>query len=169
MLVLPEDKRHYFKPPFGRLFSDITEVIPTLSGRIVYAVGDVVTYHLIENCIIPDLAVIDGHTMREPCNRSPPSVFKVRVTARNPPGTLTDEMILALKYAVEKTPILIIVEGEEDLAVIPLVLCSPDGALVLYGQPGEGVVVCEVDDRARGKAEELLSYFVLEDEKSRQK
>jgi uncharacterized protein (UPF0218 family) len=159
MLVLPEDKRHYFKSPFGRLFSDLADVIPELTGRIVYTVGDVVTYHLIQNGIIPDMAVIDGHTMREPCNRSP-AVFSRRITARNPPGTLTKEMVQALHDAVKEPPILILVEGEEDLAVIPLVLCAPEGTAILYGQPGQGVVLCEVNDRARRKAKELLSYFI---------
>jgi len=163
MLVLPEDKRHYFKSPFGRLLPDVTDVIPGLSGRTIYSVGDVVTYHLIQNGIIPDLAVIDGHTMREPCNRSP-AVFSRRIMAHNPAGTLTEELVQALHDAVKEPPVLILVEGEEDLAVIPLVLCAPEGAVILYGQPGKGVVVCEVNDQARKKAKELLSYFVFRDE-----
>ena len=81
--------------------------------------------------------------------------------ARNPPGTLTDEMVQALQDAVREPPVLILVEGEEDLAVIPLVLCAPEGAAILYGQPGRGVVVCEVNDRARRKAKEMLSYFIF--------
>jgi uncharacterized protein (UPF0218 family) len=32
----------------------------------------------------------------------------------------------------------IFVDGEEDLAVIPLVIAAPDGAAILYGQPGKG-------------------------------
>ncbi|HUU75300.1 MAG TPA: GTP-dependent dephospho-CoA kinase family protein [Methanoregulaceae archaeon] len=164
MLVLPEDKRHYFKTPFGRLFPDIIDVIPHIRGCTVYTVGDVVTYHIIQNGIVPDLAVIDGHTMREPCNRSP-AVFTRRINAHNPPGSLTDEMIDALNEAVKIPPVLLLVEGEEDLAVIPLVLCAPPGTVILYGQPGEGVVVCRVDDQARKKAEEMLSYFVSFEEK----
>ncbi|KQC09255.1 MAG: hypothetical protein APR55_10525 [Methanolinea sp. SDB] len=164
MLVLPEDKRHYFKSPFGRLLPSVRDVIPGLDGRIIYSVGDVVTYYLIQNGIIPDVAVIDGHTMREPCKFSP-AVFSRRMHARNPPGTITREMVRALHDAVNKEPpVLIIVEGEEDLAVIPLVICSPEGAVILYGQPGEGVVVCEVDWKARKKARELLSYFIFKDE-----
>lgn len=164
MLVLPEDKRHYFKSPFGRLSPSVRDVIPGLGNRIIYSVGDVVTYYLIQNGIIPDVAVIDGHTMREPCKFSP-AVFSRRMHARNPPGTLTREMVQALHDAVNKEPpVLIIVEGEEDLAVIPLVICSPEGAVILYGQPGEGVVVCEVDWKARKKAKELLSYFRFKEE-----
>jgi hypothetical protein len=54
------------------------------------------------------------------------------------------------------------VEGEEDLAVIPLVLAAPTGALVLYGQPGEGVVLRCVDREARKAARTFLSRFIAD-------
>jgi uncharacterized protein (UPF0218 family) len=54
----------------------------------------------------------------------------------------------------------VLVDGEEDLAVFPLILILPDSSVILYGQPNEGVVFCEVDSALRKKAEELLSCFV---------
>jgi len=36
--------------------------------------------------------------------------------------------------------------------------------VVLYGQPGEGVVVCEVNEAAKEKALALLSCFVEDEE-----
>jgi uncharacterized protein (UPF0218 family) len=56
----------------------------------------------------------------------------------------------------------IFVDGEEDLAVIPLVLAAPSGAAVLYGQPGEGVVLRIVDASAKREAETILKAFVRE-------
>ncbi|MDD1705648.1 MAG: GTP-dependent dephospho-CoA kinase family protein [Methanoregulaceae archaeon] len=159
MLMLPEDRRHLFRAPFGILYPDIDSVLSEVRGRRVYTVGDVVTHHLIQKGIVPDIAVIDGHTMRAPCNRSP-AVFRKRIAARNPPGTLTNELRRALDAAVADPGMLILVEGEEDLAVIPLILSAPEGAVILYGQPGEGVVVCEVTKIAKEKAEILLSCFV---------
>lgn len=158
MLVLPENRRHLFRAPFGTLYPDIDAVLPLIGKRAVYTVGDVVTYHLVQKGIVPDIAVIDGHTMRSPCSRSP-AVFRRRRTAGNPPGTLTNELMDALDAAVADPGVLILVEGEEDLAVIPLILSAPPGALVLYGQPGEGVVACEVTAAAREKAALLLSCF----------
>jgi hypothetical protein len=163
MLLLPEGRRYLFRAPFGTLCPDIDTVLPLIRGKVVYTVGDVVTYHLIQKGIIPAIAIIDGHTMRSPCNRSP-AVYRKRLTARNPPGTLTPELRKALDDAVADPGMLILVEGEEDLAVIPLILSAPEGAMVLYGQPGEGVVVCEVTDAAKEKAETLLSCFVEHDE-----
>jgi hypothetical protein len=159
MLLLPEDQRHLFRQPFGTLCPDIESVLPLIRGKVVYTVGDVVTYHLLSKGVVPAVAIIDGHTMRSPCNWSP-AVFRKRLTARNPPGTLTPELRQALDAAMADPEMLVLVEGEEDLAVIPLILSAPEGAMVLYGQPGEGVVVCEVNDAAKEKARLLLSCLV---------
>lgn len=159
MLILPEDKRHLFKSPFGNLFPGIREVIPLLGSGPVYTVGDVVTCRLIQQGITPDIAIIDGYSMRVPCHHGPDGYDRcIRVS--NPPGTLTDELIHELGNAVAHPPVMIFVEGEEDLAVIPLVLVAPDGAMVLYGQPRQGVVLRTVNAGARDEARRLLSVFV---------
>lgn len=167
MLLLPEGRRHLFRTPFGTLYPEIDQVIPLLRDATVYTVGDVVTYHLIQKGIIPAIAIIDGHTMRIPCNRSP-AVYRRRRSAWNPPGTLTEELMDALECAVADPGVLIFVEGEEDLAVIPLVLSAPEGAVILYGQPGEGVVLCRVTEAAKEQARTLLSYFVEDTKGARQ-
>jgi uncharacterized protein (UPF0218 family) len=161
MLRLPEDKRHLFKLPFGKLFPEITEVLPFIRGHPVYTVGDVVTHRLIFQGIIPDIAIIDGYSMRVPCQRGPEG-FDHCIRVRNPPGTITDELIRELDHAVLHPPVLIYVEGEEDLAVIPLVIAAPDGAMILYGQPHQGVVLRTVGAAAKTEARSLLSVFIRE-------
>jgi GTP-dependent dephospho-CoA kinase len=158
MLYLPEDKRQFFKAPFGTLYPDISDVLPLIRGSLVFSVGDVVTYRLIENGITPDIAVIDGHTMRSPCDRSP-LIKACRIQAKNPAGTLSEELLDGLKEALEHMPALVCVDGEEDLAVIPLVMMAPEGVLILYGQPGEGIVLRTVDSPAKRKAEEMFRCF----------
>jgi uncharacterized protein (UPF0218 family) len=159
MLILPEEHRGLFKEPFGTLYRSVDEVIPLIGGREVYTVGDIVTHNLLKKGISPAVSVIDGHTMRSPCSRLP-AVHGDAIQVRNPAGTITDELIRALELAVRKSPATIIVDGEEDLAVIPLVLIARDGAIVLYGQPGKGVVFRIVDDTARKTANHLLAYFI---------
>jgi uncharacterized protein (UPF0218 family) len=161
MLRLPETHRDLLKLPFGTLYRDIGELLPCLKGRAIYAVGDVVTHSLLDAGIVPDIAIIDGYTMRVPCNRSP-LLRARRVTARNPPGTITDELVDVIGDVVRDPPGVIFVDGEEDLAVIPLVLAAPAGAAVLYGQPGEGVVLRIVDAMAKQEAETILKVFVRE-------
>ncbi|MDO8451425.1 MAG: DUF359 domain-containing protein, partial [bacterium] len=63
----------------------------------------------------------------------------------------------------------IIVDGEEDLLVLPVILASPIGAFILYGQPGyrtvpgqpgEGVVSVPVTSETKEKARILLGQFI---------
>ena len=158
---LPDRCRKYFRDPFGPLFPDIATAESVFAGCMIIAVGDVVTHNLVNAGILPDLAVIDGSTMREPCEWVPDlPVPEVRVS--NPAGMITGDLIRAIGDAMNAGPRLIRVDGEEDLAVIPAVRAAPDGACVLYGQPGEGVVVITVDKGARDKAEMLFGLFVGE-------
>jgi GTP-dependent dephospho-CoA kinase len=158
MLILPEEHRRLFKDPFGVLYRSVDEVIPLIAGKDVYTVGDVVTHNLQKRGVIPAVAVVDGYTMRSPCNRMP-AFHGECINVKNPAGTLTDELIRALEHAVSNPPSTIVVEGEEDLAVIPLVLSAHDGAIVLYGQPHKGVVLRTVDSEARKTAQRFLAHF----------
>ena len=162
MLTLPEEHRKLFKEPFGELHRSIEEILPILSNGIVYAVGDVVTYNLQRNGITPAIAVIDGYTMRSPCSRLP-AILGECIYVKNPAGTLTDELIRALSYAVLHPPVTINVDGEEDLAVIPLILAAPLGAIVLYGQPHKGVVMRTVNREAQQTAQHYLDHFIHSD------
>jgi GTP-dependent dephospho-CoA kinase len=162
MLKLPEEHRRLFKEPFGVLYRSMDEVIPLIKGKDVYTVGDVVTHNLRKKGITPTVAVVDGYTMRSPCNRMP-TVHGECIQVKNPAGTITDELICALERAVKNPPSTIIVDGEEDLAVIPLVLTAHDGAIVLYGQPHKGVVLRTVDSEARDTAQRFLAHFTRTD------
>jgi hypothetical protein len=153
------------KRPFGTLYRDIKEIVPLLSGKKVYAVGDVVTHRLLQQGIIPALAIIDRMSMRVPCDRLP-EYPSHRFSARNPPGTITDELIDRIEEALRHEPTLIIVEGEEDLAVIPVVLAAPEGGILLYGQPHEGIVLREITPAAKIDAKDLLSRFIRESNKA---
>lgn len=159
MLTLPEGHRELFKEPFGIVYPSIDEILPLIEGRDIYAVGDVVTLNLQKKGVIPTVAVVDGYTMRIPCTRMP-VVNGECIQVKNPAGTLTDQLIRALEHAVRNRPSTIIVEGEEDLAVIPLVLLADEGAVVLYGQPNKGVVLRIVDSEARKTARHFLTFFI---------
>jgi uncharacterized protein (UPF0218 family) len=162
MLTLPEKHRKLFQDPFGELYHNLDEVIPKILGRVVYAVGDVVTHNLRKKGIFPDVAVVDGYTMRSPCRREP-EIHGEYLRVKNPAGTLTDDLIRALEYAVDHPPFTVIVDGEEDLAVIPLVIAAPDGAIILYGQPRQGVVFRVVNSEAKYTARQLLGHFIRSD------
>jgi GTP-dependent dephospho-CoA kinase len=159
MLTLPEEHRSLFKEPFGELHRNITEILPLLEGNTVYSVGDVVTHNLQKNGIVPAVAIVDGYTMRSPCNRIPAATGTC-IRVKNPAGSLTGDLIAAIDRAVAHPPATIIVDGEEDLAVIPMVIAAPPGSIVLYGQPHKGVVLRRVTPEAQATARRFLEHFV---------
>jgi uncharacterized protein (UPF0218 family) len=53
-------------------------------------------------------------------------------------------------------PILIEVEGEEDLATLACLDLLPKGGTVVYGQPDAGLVVVKVDQAIKRKVKEML-------------
>jgi uncharacterized protein (UPF0218 family) len=53
----------------------------------------------------------------------------------------------------------LVVDGEEDLAALPALLAIPAGGVVVYGQPGEGMVRAEPDTATEARARSLLEKF----------
>lgn len=162
MRRLPDEHRGAFQAPYGRLYPSIEAARPILSNRIVLAVGDVVTAGLIADGILPAVAVVDGFTARHvpvpPVHLPGARILRVR----NPAATITDALEAAVRDGLARPPAMIVVDGEEDLAVVPLALAAPDGAALVYGQPGEGVVVSTIDPERRALALTLLDLFVEE-------
>ena len=160
MRRLPDEHRGAFRAPYGRLYPSIDAARPELAGRIVLAVGDVVTAGLVAGGIVPAVAVVDGFTARHvpvpPVELPGARVLRVH----NPAARLTDALEAAVRDGLAGPPALIVVDGEEDLAVVPLALAAPDGAALVYGQPGEGVVVSTIDAERRAVARALLDLFV---------
>lgn len=158
MRILPDRYRELFRQPFGTLYTSFEQILPFLPGNLVFSVGDVVTTNLLLTGKPPDIAIIDGQTMRRPYPGVTIPDYRL-VQVKNPAGGLTDELIEETRMAVDLLGTVIQVEGEEDLAVVPLALCSPEGAYIIYGQPGEGVVLLQITEDTRKRAEELFTYF----------
>jgi len=159
---LPEGERHRFKDPLGPLFTD-TEALLQAAGRPIISVGDVVTAHLGRVGYTPKVALVDDRTERETVDAAVredrPEAGTVE-TVENPAATITRELVTALQAGlVRDGSTRIEVEGEEDLAVLPAILVAPDGATVVYGQPGEGMVAASVDRESRERCLELLRHL----------
>ena len=168
MLILKEEERKTFKKPFGQIYPSIKVIKKTLekyknNHQLIISIGDATSINIIHENIIPDLAIIDNQIERK---KSPMenefSYDHTQLNAENPPGTITPQLWKTINQAFKLIKsgfnILIVVEGEEDLAVMPCVITAPPGSILLYGQPGEGVVLCEVD-RYKDKATELMNKF----------
>ena len=152
MLILNPESRSEFKKPIGVLYPSLNDAKEFIESKypdeLLISVGDVTTQNLQKAGLIPHLGIIDNVVERKPATYD--VVYdNVTLNVKNPPGVITDELQEAIRKAFQliKTgfKVLILVDGEEDLAAIPSALMAPSGSLILYGQPGEGLVVCEVD------------------------
>jgi len=173
VLALPESLRSAFKEPFGSVYTDPEQLLSViektateqpLENPPLIAVGDVVSYHIVTTGRQPDVMVIDGKTEREAVDSeietqlSDPTGTIQKVS--NPPGELSEELLVTLREAIEADePVTICVDGEEDLATLPAIVAAPLGGSVVYGQPGEGMVHVAVTADQTETARTLLGRF----------
>lgn len=160
LLRLPENARDAFKDPMGPITTDPEDLLAA-AGEPLIAVGDVVTYHLERAGSQPDVAVVDERTQRGAVDDEVKAALREPdIVVKNPPATLTRELLSALANALASDePTTILVEGEEDLTTLPAVLAAPDGASVVYGQPNEGMVHVRVDADLRTQTRELFELL----------
>lgn len=164
MLILKKERRPELKTPFGKVFPSIKDLKKNLEKyNLIISIGDVTTLNLQKEGVIPDIGIIDNRIKRkDQLNQDKIYYHKIQLNAENPPGTITPNLCNAIKKAFQMIEsshnILIVVEGEEDLAVLPCVIMAPPNSVILYGQPGEGVVLCEVD-KFKNKAKKLIDKF----------
>jgi len=173
VIRLPDSLRGAFKEPFGPVYTDPTALLSAIDETAasaasddppLIAVGDVVTYHLLEADRQPDVAVIDGQTEREAVDQEiaagladPDGDTR---TVENPPAAISEALLGSLRQALDSPELTTItVDGEEDLATLPAIGMAPLGASVIYGQPGTGMVHVPVTDSQQARARRLLEQF----------
>ena len=152
------------KQPFGTLVPDKKVTKQKISSMLksakkVIAVGDATTERLIGFGITPDIVVIDGIERR--MKRSLPNYPAKQVRCTNPAGTISKEATQVLRDALKsETAVRVMVDGEEDMLALPLFAMAPEGSIVLYGQPLEGMVVVKITNAKQKQARSLLDRIV---------
>jgi uncharacterized protein (UPF0218 family) len=159
VLTLQNDLRSELKEPMGPIYTDTAALLADAGDSIV-AVGDVVTYHLLDADRRPDVALVDGKTKREAVETAiwtAISGFDHRIEVPNPQGTLSAELLNELHAALTREgSTVLVIQGEEDLAALPVLVAASDEASLVYGQPDEGMVLTSVTDESRERALTLL-------------
>lgn len=173
-LTMPEFLRPELGKPLGRLVSgpQISETILRQKGRMIVTVGDVVTKTFLAAGATPNLAVIDLRVGRQP-DLSLAGLAATGQHIRSGPGFISRSAIAAIGewaelaskgQALQGSPGVIIIDGEEDLLVLPVILAAPLDTLVYYGQPYQGVVEVEVTIEKKKEMTELLKKFLESDQ-----
>lgn len=156
--------RNKLHAPFGILITgslsenkeQLDEIIQKHQPSIIISVGDMVSRYLSEYLYKPKIIIIDNKCMRKKIVPRKYYVEKV-FYARNPPGTITEEAIKTIKDALETDKrAQIVIDGEEDLLTLIAVLHAPEKALVIYGQPKEGLVVIKVTENKKAEVRKIL-------------
>lgn len=158
MRLLTKKLRKELKRPMGRLLKKIGRV-----GKArVIAIGDVAAYNLLQNGITPQMIVYDRKVKRRPAAKKITAfldnlgwkTFRIA----NKRGTISEEAWIAIEEGLRKRS-KIIVNGEEDLLVLPAVLLAKKGYLVFYGQPNKGIVLIRVSAKKKKEVKKLVDQM----------
>lgn len=161
ILRLPENLRDALKAPLGILLKDPTKESVTKylkDGTVLITVGDATTERILSYGITPLLQIVDGLEKRS--RRTPPATASTTVRCDNPPAEITQQSIDAIRGALGSgRPTQLLVNGEEDLLVLPACIYAPENSVVMYGQPNEGLVIVQITQEIRNKTKNLLDMM----------
>jgi len=159
MLRLTEEVRTFAKKPFGILFKGDNAIKKAVRGdEFLTCVGDIVSLTALKAGFKPKIIVFDGKSIRRPLDLVADEIRLLsegykELKAKNPAGCITEDLtekiLQAINSALKGKNVRIFVEGEEDLAVMPFVALLPEGSVILYGQPSEGVVRVDVTEERK--------------------
>ncbi|MBN1328979.1 MAG: DUF359 domain-containing protein [Candidatus Heimdallarchaeota archaeon] len=172
-LLLPFELRSKLTEPLGELITSnpTKELMMRISEQnppLVVLVGDYCVKDAIKNGLIPDISVIDGKNLRKPFKKI--SINNAKVIKReNSPATISIKTWQTIKEIINeqlanksKEPIVLLIDGEEDLLVLPIVLEAPENSFIVYGQPHEGIVIINVTANVKLKFTKLIERMQVE-------
>ena len=171
--LLTERQRVLLKTPLGILLkgtveqtlNEFQQTVREKKPSMIISVGDALSLALVKNSIFPQVLVVDGKIMRAP---APPLIVAGYETMklRNDPGTVSDDAWRILASAIKQGNKVIVVNGEEDLLTLVAIMEAPEKALVVYGQPHEGMVVVEVTPDKKRAIKKIVDSMQVVDSKS---
>lgn len=178
-LIMPESMRTILGKPMGNILrgKDIAAAIRLHTRDTVITVGDLSTKTVIDAGVLPSLAIIDGQVGRKPYTAAYESLTSKAWASgaqkhgfekvKSGPGFISREAIEAIQqlFTHPSSPIphhVLIIDGEEDLLVLPVIKYAPLGSILYYGQPGEGMVEVTVTKEVQKKCQDLLLRFLID-------
>lgn len=159
---ITDELKEELRKPWGQLLK-----APSVGdGEFVICVGDETSKVFNRSKIEYKISVVDFKIARKKAVSSflelgfsgNEKVYSVK----NPAGSITSELFkTAINVVKNKTmeKQIIKIEGEDDLAVLPLILASPLDCMIFYGQPGEGLVKIRVSENIKARAYKIMARF----------
>jgi len=135
-----------------------------IEKRPIITVGDVVTDTLLEQGIKPDVGIVDGKTQRDDYDYRDWNEEEA-IKIENPSSLITKEAWKTIRGAIEREKnVMIFVDGEEDMLSVAAIALCPLGGTVIYGIPGEGMVINVVSEGIKEKAWEIINKMIEVDD-----
>ena len=149
----------------NRIYEDAPDELN--DTEYIITVGDICTIKINGQVRMPNLSIVDFKTKRDsPLSEEQRSIIdqigvKI-VNVNNNAGTISDELWNAIKVAIsDNVKTRIVVEGEEDLATLAAISLADLGAKVIYGMPDKGMVVVDVNQRSKKRANSFLERMLV--------
>ncbi|MBY8990237.1 MAG: DUF359 domain-containing protein [Candidatus Lokiarchaeota archaeon] len=188
-LRIPQIKRKSFAEPLDILIAGTREEtilqVENIfkdyikSGKKInfYIVGDIVAKDFLSNNFLKSfikICIIDEKTQRNQIKIDFEDFFEEDIEFQNPVGTIQKGCWNIFKESIKsgKKTLIKIIEGEEDLLVLPLILEVPIkenvGNFAFYGQPPitdsnfvipEGIVIVDIDENIHTKVQKVIAMM----------
>ena len=162
--LLPRDLRKTLRKPFGEIVKNIT-TCRDLSNLPFYTVGDQTTANFVAEGHFPSIAIVDFHIQRSKRYNSIRDLGIVDPInigrAINRAGEVSKNLSCVIYKSLQSPDRrkIILVRGEEDLAVLPLALMAPLNSSIYYGIREKGLVELKVSEDLKVKLLSLLIKF----------
>ena len=146
---LPENLRDQLKIPLGTLILEKETTKENILKQIeddsfLISVGDATTEKLLNYDIITSMQIVDAQEKRTKRELTKPNEIKQQ------------SIDIIKKGLNSKPPVRIVVDGEEDLLVIPVCIHAPENTIIMYGQPNEGLVLIRLNNDIKKKTKSIL-------------
>lgn len=167
-LNLPESLRSELSEAQGPLIENLDEWVKVHDSAQTVVVGDVASETFNAKKFDQILSVVDFHVARKQRHTSinglgfSEGIKTIKIV--NPAATLTSSLFnatAAFFHSKNRSRSVFVVNGEEDLVVLPLLLRAPLGFTIVYGQPNKGMVSIFVDEQIKKIAYSIVSGFTI--------
>ena len=138
------------------------------NADFIATIGDICTLKIFEEIREPNLCIVDMKTKRNIELKTEQKTIMEKIGTKevevvNEAGTISSELWNSIKVAIEDNAnTKIIVKGEEDLAALPVISMAKMGAKVIYGMPDKGMVVVDVNQQEKKRANSFLKQMLVE-------
>ena len=166
MYVLKPEMAEELRKTENRIYQKSPDSL--LDSDYIATIGDICTLKIFDEIREPELCIIDMKTKRgTPLDVAQKDkmekIGKRRVNVDNKAGTISNELWASINEALNThINTKIVVNGEEDLATLAVISMAKIGAKVIYGMPDKGMVVVDVNQQEKKRADSFLKRMLVD-------